>query len=81
MAEGINNRGEIAGWYVDENGLFHGFVLSGVGDHTDPSAWTTINVLPATNTFIYSINARGQIAGQYDDDAGNTHGFVGTPEQ
>jgi hypothetical protein len=78
VAEGINNSGEIVGWYVDEGGNFHGFVLSGVGDHTDPSAWTTIDVLH--NTFIYSINAKGQIAGQYDDDAGNTHGFVGTPE-
>jgi hypothetical protein len=80
VAEGINNRGEIVGLYLDVGGNAHGFVLSGIGDYMDPSAWTTVDVPHARDTRIFSINARGQIAGPYVDATGFTHGFVGTPD-
>src|SRR5262249_54985582 len=70
---GINNRGEIVGFYVDCSGNQHGFFLSA-------GVWTTIDFPGETNTLIASINATGQIVGIYDDKNGITHGFVGTPE-
>src|SRR5262249_41483159 len=83
VAEGINNRGEIVGTYVDVGGNQHGFVL--IGDPAVPSAWTTTDVTidgfpTAAATEITSINARRQIAGYYIDENGMTHGFIGTPE-
>ena len=70
VAEGINNRGEIVGLYVDTNGNQHGFVFCS-------GFYMTIDMPGETNTEIFSINASGEIVGSYDDAGGVTHGFLG----
>jgi len=81
VAEGINNPGVIAGYFVDgvgipggglPDGTHHGFVLSA-------GVYTTVDVPGALSTEIYSINAIGEIVGQYVDAGEGAHGFVGRP--
>ena len=72
VAEGINNRGEIVGLYVDADGNQHGFVFNN-------GVYATIDVPRESNTGVFSINAKGEIVGSYDDASGVTHGYVGTP--
>jgi hypothetical protein len=72
QALGINNAGEIVGFYDDAGGIQHGYVdVSGVFTSFDPagSLGTTIN----------GINDLGQIVGFFIDANDNTIGFVGTP--
>ena len=72
VAEGINNRGQIVGLYIDADGNQHGFVLRN-------GAYATIDVPGGTNTGVFSVNAKGEIVGSYNDASGVTHGYVGTP--
>jgi hypothetical protein len=67
---GMNNKGDIAGYYVDSSGNDHGFVW-------DPTTGgRTIDVAGATaGTFAFGINDSGTIAGQYDIGA-TSYGFV-----
>jgi uncharacterized membrane protein len=77
VAEGINNSGTIAGYYLVDNAVSHGFLLTG-------GVWTTIDVPGAMDTQIFSINASGQITGSYDIENNGTttsHGFIGTPAE
>ena len=53
---GINTAGDIIGRYVDDNGIFHGFILSG-------GTYTTIDYPGATVTDLLGINDLGQIVG------------------
>ena len=73
QALGVNNLGEIVGFYVDANGKQHGYIdNSGVFTSFDPpgSASTTIN----------GLNDKGDIVGFYTNNATDTvDGFVGTP--
>jgi hypothetical protein len=55
---GINNHGEIAGFYGDAAGIFHGFSLSG-------GTYTTVDYPGATATEAYGINDSGDIVGIY----------------
>lgn len=66
---GINNSGQIVGYYNDDIGT-HGFTnRNGVV--------TTINGPKSNITYVYGINDLGQIVGSYIDDAGiGYHGFV-----
>src|SRR5467141_3704642 len=69
FAVGINNEGQITGYYFDSNGAAHGFLYSG-------GTWTTLNDPFATNgTFAEGINNKGQIVGYYVDATGD-HGFL-----
>jgi hypothetical protein len=65
---GINNRGEIAGSYVDRDGTGHGFVRSTRGDYrsieSPEPAWRCC--VP------YDINERGQLTGVYMGPPGGT---------
>ena len=72
VAEGINDRGEIVGLYIDANGNQHGFVWC-------DGTYTTVDVPGESNTGVFSINAKGEIVGSYDDASGVTHGYLGTP--
>jgi hypothetical protein len=71
---GINNEGEIVGWYTDANGAYHGFVRSVHGKFTiidDPSSSSSP---PATMP--NAINDGGVIVGMWFDSNFNYHGFV-----
>jgi len=53
---GINTAGDIVGRYVDNNSIFHGFLLSG-------GTYTTIDYPGATVTDLLGMNDLGQIVG------------------
>jgi probable HAF family extracellular repeat protein len=74
-ALGINNRGQIVGFYVDAEGVVHGFLL-------EDGAFTTIDHPDAplesgAGTAAFGLNNRGQIVGFYlDAGAEAVRGFV-----
>jgi len=59
IAFGINNRGQVAGYYDDETGRTHGFVRGRSGHYR------TIDFPGAYATAATRINDRGQIIGDY----------------
>ncbi len=65
---GINDAGDIVGWYADSSGIQHGFLLSG-------KKVTTIDD-PGGATNLEGINNKGEISGLYTDASGNRHGFT-----
>lgn len=67
-AHGINNRGQIAGFYVDAGGTLHGFLRS-------RGSFRTIDVPGTTRSGALDINDRGEIVGGYADTQGRTHGY------
>jgi probable HAF family extracellular repeat protein len=67
---GINDRGQIAGVYVDPGGAIHSFVRERDGDITK------IEVPGALTTAIYDINNRGHVVGDFIDAEQVQHGFV-----
>ncbi len=68
-AAAINNAGEIAGFYVDAGGVFHGFLdVSGT--------FTTIDAAGAADTSLLGLNNNGEAVGFDIDAAGNMHGIV-----
>jgi len=76
-AMSINPEGAIAGSYLDETNLGHGFLLAPHGKFTsfdDPDAGTTAYL----GTFAWNINPAGVIAGNYWDANSIRHGFVRT---
>lgn len=74
--EGINERGEVVGYYSSENidgsESTHTFVYNhGVFSIIDPPG--------SIQTVSEDINDRGQVVGQYRDALGIAHGFIATP--
>ena len=76
-ALGINNAGQIVGFFKDNIGSGqHGFLY-------DRGTFTTIDVPGAAATIPFGINNAGQIVGDFVDNAG-LHGFLydrGTPSR
>jgi probable HAF family extracellular repeat protein len=73
VARGINETGQIVGWFIDAmDGHTHGFLKDG-------TTFTTIDVPGATQTIASGINEAGQIVGWFIDARGE-HGFVATPD-
>ncbi len=76
----INQRGEIAGYFDDTNGLVHGFVRrvgGAFGTFEVPGASTGSGL----GTFPTGINDRGEVVGYYYTGAiGVVHGFVMAPQ-
>lgn len=70
-ARTINDNGQIAGTYLDENGITHGFL-------NDTQARTIISFDPdgSVYTFANAINNSSQIAGYYLDAQSATHAFI-----
>jgi probable HAF family extracellular repeat protein len=68
-ALGINDSGDIVGWYTPDN-IYgaHGFLYTG-------GSFNTIDVPESSQTFAYGINNFGNIVG-YFNDANGTYGFV-----
>jgi probable HAF family extracellular repeat protein len=72
-ATGINDLGQIVGYYIDSSGTEHGFLYSG-GTYT-----TLDDPVGAKGTLVSGINDAGQIAGVYLDSSGAQHGFLANP--
>ena len=70
-ADGINERGQIVGSYIDLDGNSHGFLIEG-------STFTTLDCPGAGNTAAWGIDSAGQIAGTCDA-AGQRLGFLANP--
>ncbi|MCR4287624.1 MAG: PEP-CTERM sorting domain-containing protein, partial [Deltaproteobacteria bacterium] len=70
VALGINDTGNVAGYYGDGTGT-HGFTYDG-------STYSTLNVPGASGTHAFGINDTGSVAGYYSDGTGS-HGFIATP--
>jgi probable HAF family extracellular repeat protein len=71
-ASGLNNLGQVVGFYNDAMGNPHGFIYSG-------GVFTALNDPGATQTTVNGINNFGQIVGFALEPNGNTVGFVGSP--
>src|SRR5262249_6402908 len=70
FALGINEPGQVVGYYLDANGVQHGFLFSG-------GAYTTIDDPQGVRgTVAQGISDNGQIAGYYLDSSGVQHGFL-----
>ena len=70
VALGINDKGQVVGYYFDSTGSTHGFLYSG-GKYT-----TLDDPLGVEGTVATGINDRGQIAGYYFDNLHNQHDFL-----
>jgi hypothetical protein len=80
--QGINNLGEVSGYYGDANSVYHGFVRSADGRVTTfdvPTTCTgTSNPPPdcaGNGTFPANVNVLGRVVGSYYGEDGNPHGF------
>jgi len=70
MNNGINDRGEIVGYYTDlTTGISHGYLLK-------KGSSRLIDFPGAVNTSAWDINNRGQIVGTYGVKDGSAHGFL-----
>jgi probable HAF family extracellular repeat protein len=67
-ANGINDRGQVVGSFIGEDGNSHGFLAEG-------STFTTLDCAEDANTSVWGINSAGQIAGTCDL-GGQRLGFV-----
>ena len=67
-AYGINNAGDVVGYYTGEGNLNHGFLFSG-------GKFTSIDYPGARQTWARGINARGDIVGNWGDGTRN-FGFL-----
>jgi uncharacterized membrane protein len=70
----INNRGQLAGEYLDRGGRAHGFVRDRSG------AVTTFDAPGATVTAAFDIDDDGRAVGLYIDATAAFHGFVREPD-
>ncbi|HKO20945.1 MAG TPA: hypothetical protein VJU82_18885 [Acidobacteriaceae bacterium] len=87
FAQGVNDSGEIVGYYLDGQGS-HGFTyLNGAFTTTPPNVITAEGVNDAgqvvgsttSDTFHpFGVNNLGQVVGSYTDSAGTTQSFLST---
>jgi hypothetical protein len=68
---GLNDKGQVAGYFADASGAYHGFLK-------EYGTYTTIDVPGAPFTFLDGLNSSGIIQGQIYDAAGAAEGFVAT---
>jgi photosystem II stability/assembly factor-like uncharacterized protein len=71
---GINDDGQMAGYYEDTNFIDHGFLLPSLVDLPQD-----ITIQGATSIVALGINGVGQIVGNYEDSRGKVHGFFYDP--
>lgn len=68
---GLNDKGQIAGYFADASGAYHGFLK-------EYGTYTIIDVPEAPYTFLDGLNNSGIIQGQIYDAGGAAEGFVAT---
>ena len=68
---GLNDRGDLAGYYSDGNTV-HGFVFSN-------GTFGTVDVAGASQTQLTRINNKGHVAGVFLDALNEEHGLTGKP--
>jgi hypothetical protein len=71
QATGINNSQQVCGFYIDKDGVNHGFLLNF-------GRLVTLDVPGSIFTQALGLNNNGQVVGDYMDAGNNTHGFVWT---
>jgi hypothetical protein len=67
---GINDAGEIAGYYFDATGYARGFIYAN-------GAFSSVAVAGARATVLTSVTNGGLVAGIYVDALDEEHGFTG----
>jgi probable HAF family extracellular repeat protein len=72
QAKGINDAGQIVGFFRISNGPAHGFLDIG-------GSFTQLDVPGAISTTALGINDAAQIVVWFSDSAYRTHGFLATP--
>jgi hypothetical protein len=79
VARAINNNGVVSGWFVDPEGVYHGFLRDPLGALTTfdaPGAGTNAG----QGTMDALINSNGRVTGYFVDNTGGpSHGFVRNP--
>jgi probable HAF family extracellular repeat protein len=72
-ASGVNDAGQVVGFYTDSSGTYHGYVKTG-------SSFTALDYPGASQyggTVAYGINNAGVVTGFYfDDGSGDEAGFI-----
>ncbi len=71
QATGINNSGEVCGFFIDQSNVNHGWLLNA-------GVFLQLDYPGSTFTQALGLNNRGQVVGAYMDQQGLTHGFVYT---
>jgi probable HAF family extracellular repeat protein len=69
-AFGINDAGEIAGYYSDAAGNSHGFIYA-------DGAFSTVDVAGARSTLLTRMKNGGPITGICSDAVNGIHGLIG----
>lgn len=75
-ATGINNKGEVVGFYYDattkgrQGHPAHGFLRRVDG------TFESFDYPGTSHTFAHAVNDTGHVVGAYEDDAGVAHGFL-----
>ncbi|MGC2110912.1 MAG: hypothetical protein WA655_15430 [Candidatus Korobacteraceae bacterium] len=69
QATGINNSGTTCGFFIDANGVNHGWLIN-------RGIFMPLDFPGSTFTQALGLNNRGKVVGVYTDAAGQTHGFV-----
>ena len=65
---GINNAGQIVGYYVNPDNFYHGFLF-------EQGTYKTIDAPGAQHSYVFGINKRGEMVGSCACNGG-TQGFV-----
>jgi hypothetical protein len=65
----VNNELAMVGYYVDQSGVYNGFLREGKNTKTidDPKG--------TSYTLCFGLNSKGSIVGEYADSANKVHGF------
>ncbi len=71
QATGINNTGEVCGFFIDAGQVNHGWLLNG-------GVFLQLDYPNSTFTQALGLNNHGQVVGAYMDASGLTHGFLYT---
>jgi uncharacterized membrane protein len=69
VANQVNNRGDITGWYADALGQHHGYVMR-------KGVVNTIDYPGATFTHVNGVTDNETVIGHYKSSDGHVHGFI-----